>query len=41
MDRDARRMRGERPFLFTNLKQNQGVAEIAAFIAAKGGLGGA
>ena len=38
MDHDARRMRGERPFLFTNLKANQGVAEIAAFIAAKGGL---
>jgi len=41
MDRDARRMRGERPFLLTNLMQNQGVAGIAAFIAAKGGLGGA
>jgi urease accessory protein len=39
MDHDARRMRGERPFIFTNLKANQGVAEIAAFIAAKGGLG--
>jgi len=38
MDRDARRMRGERPFLFTNLKENRGVAEIADFIAAKGGL---
>src|ERR1700692_4689643 len=38
MDRDATRMRGERPFVFTNLKANQGVAEIAAFIAAKGGL---
>src|SRR5712672_927487 len=38
MDRDARRMRGARPFLFTNLKQNQGVAEIAGFIARSGGL---
>jgi urease accessory protein len=38
MDQDARRMRGERPFLFTNLKANQGVTEIATFIAAKGGL---
>src|ERR1700755_866717 len=28
MDRDARRMRGERPFLFTNLKENVGVAEV-------------
>ena len=39
MDRDARKMRGERPFLFTNLKANHGVAEIAQFIADKGGLG--
>jgi urease accessory protein len=38
MDRDARRMRGERPFLFSNLKENRGVAEIARFIEAKGGL---
>jgi urease accessory protein len=38
MDRDARRMRGERPFLFTNLKENVGVAEVAAFIIGAGGL---
>ena len=38
MDRDARRMRGDRPFLFTNLKENRGVAEIAAFIARTGGI---
>ena len=38
MDRDARRMRGERPFLFTNMKTNHGVDEIVAFITAKGGL---
>jgi len=38
MDRDARRMRGERPFLFTNLKENVGLAEVAAFIIAAGGL---
>jgi urease accessory protein len=38
MDRDARKMRGERPFLFTNLKQNQGVTEIAQFITRSGGL---
>jgi len=38
MDRDARRMRGERPFLFTNLKDNIGIAEVAAFIVAAGGL---
>ena len=39
MDRDARRMRGDRPFLFTNLKANEGVAEIARFLEVKGGLG--
>jgi urease accessory protein len=38
MDRDARRMRGQRPFMFTNLKENQGVAEIAEFILRSGGL---
>ncbi len=38
MDHDARKMRGERPFLFTNLKENKGVAEIAEFIARSGGL---
>jgi urease accessory protein len=39
MDRDARRMRGDRPFYFTNLKANQGVAEIGSFIERIGGLG--
>jgi urease accessory protein len=38
MDRDARKMRGERPFLFSNLKENKGVAEIAQFIVERGGL---
>jgi urease accessory protein len=38
MDRDARKMRGERPFVFTNLKTGEGVAGIVAFIAAQGGL---
>jgi urease accessory protein len=38
MDRDARRMRGDRPFLFSNLKENKGVADIAAFIVRQGGL---
>jgi urease accessory protein len=38
MDRDARKMRGERPFLFTNLKENKGLAEIVAFIERAGGL---
>ena len=38
MDRDARKMRGARPFLFTNLKENRGVAEIVEFIVESGGL---
>jgi len=38
MDRDAKRMRGQRPFLFSNLKENKGVEEIAAFIVRQGGL---
>ena len=38
MDRDARKMRGQRPFLFSNLKEHQGVDEIAAFIVRQGGL---
>jgi urease accessory protein len=38
MDRDARRMRGARPFVFTNLKRNVGLADIARFIVTTGGL---
>ena len=38
MDRDAKRMRGDRPFIFTNIKSGQGVPEIAAFITKAGGL---
>ena len=38
MDRDARKMRGQRPFLFSNLKENKGVDEVAAFIVRQGGL---
>jgi urease accessory protein len=36
MDRDARKMRGDKPFLFTNLKQRVGLAEVAAFIVKEG-----
>src|SRR6516164_1228338 len=39
MDRDATRMRGERPFLFINLKAGKGVEEISAFIVREGLLG--
>jgi urease accessory protein len=38
MDRDARKMRNVRPFIFTNLKALQGVAEIADFIVQQGGI---
>ncbi len=38
MDRDARRMRGTRPFVFANLRAGQGVAEISSFIERAGGL---
>jgi urease accessory protein len=38
MDRDSRKMRGTRPFIFTNLKKDLGVAEIASFIIKSGGL---
>jgi len=38
MDRDSRKMRGARPFLFTNLKENKGLAEIVDFIERAGGL---
>jgi urease accessory protein len=38
MDRDARKMRNARPFIFTNLKALQGVAEIANFIVQQGGI---
>jgi urease accessory protein len=38
MDRDARRMRGERPFVFANVRAGKGVPEIAAFVEKEGGL---
>ena len=38
MDRDAKKMRGERPFVFAQVKQGEGVAEIIDFIEAAGGL---
>lgn len=38
MDRDAKRMRGDRPFVFATLKSSQGVAEIVDHILALGGL---
>jgi len=38
MDRDSRKMRGDRPFVFSNLKQGEGVAEIINFIVEEGML---
>jgi urease accessory protein len=38
MDRDARRMRGSRPFVFAQVKTGLGVQEIADFISISGGL---
>ena len=38
MERDARKMRGERPFVFTNLKTGQGLDQVIAFIAKQGML---
>lgn len=36
MERDARRMRGERPFVFTNLKKGTGLDMVIGFIEREG-----
>src|SRR5207249_760031 len=38
MERDSKRMRGARPFVFSNLRTGQGVDAIVRFIEEKGGL---
>lgn len=38
MERDARQQRGERPFVFTNLKTGQGLDDIIGFIIQQGML---
>jgi urease accessory protein len=38
MERDARRMRGERPFVFTNLKTGQGLDVVVHFVEERGML---
>ena len=38
MERESKRMRGARPFVFTNLRAGKGVKEIATFIEERGGL---
>ncbi|HFQ88641.1 MAG TPA: urease accessory protein UreG [Desulfobulbus sp.] len=41
MEQDTLRMRGSRPFVFTNMKTGQGLAEIIAFIRREGMLAAA
>ena len=38
MDADTKRMRGERPYVFSNMKTKQGLQPIMNFIAKRGGL---
>jgi urease accessory protein len=38
MERDARKMRGDRPFVFTNLKTGEGLDRVIAFIEREGML---
>lgn len=38
MERDAKKMRGERPFIFANMKKEQGLQEIIHFIVEQGML---
>jgi len=40
MDRDARKMRGDKPFVFTNLKRGEGLEIVADFVIRAGMLGG-
>ncbi len=39
MDRDAKLMRKDRPFVFTNVRAGDGVDAVARFIVERGGLG--
>lgn len=41
MERDARKMRGERPFLFTNLREDTSVQQVVDFIVREGMLSAA
>ena len=38
MERDTKRMRGDRPFVFTNIMDGTGVPQVAQFIQNAGGL---
>ena len=39
MDSDTKRMRADRPYVFTNMKTREGLETISAFIVSAGGLG--
>ena len=41
MDRDARKMRGQRPFVFTNMRTGEGLDRIIEFVTRTGGLAAA
>jgi len=41
MARDTKRMRGERPFVFTNLRKDQGLDQVVDFILREGMLAAA
>jgi len=38
MERDTLRMRGERPFVFSNLRTGEGLAKVIDFVVKEGGL---
>ena len=38
MERDTKRMRGARPFVFTNLKTGEGIDVVERFVLDAGGL---
>lgn len=39
MERDTKRMRGDKPYVFTNLRAGTGVDTVAGFVERAGGLG--
>jgi urease accessory protein len=39
MERDTKRMRGDKPYVFTNLRAGDGVSTVAEFVERAGGLG--
>ena len=38
MDADTKKMRGDKPFIFSNMKTQQGLADIISFIEKEGML---